>query len=176
MQTSMRGPNTTAGDCSDFAESAEQNVTVPFSAAVVSGPLNAFLRTSCLLLILTFVGGCRSSDLPATSVVNGVVTYKGQPVKNGQVVFVPQGAGNSGRGVTDEQGHFTLSTYATGDGAVLGKHKVTVEVLENRNRAEPLHRARARSPIPLKYAEVNSTPLEIEIKADPNEVQFDLTD
>ncbi len=125
-------------------------------------------------MALAFIVGCRETNSPATAEVRGVVTYKGQPVKNGQVVFHPAGGENSGRGVTDELGKFVLSTYAMADGAVLGKHKVTVEVLENRNRAEPIERLRAKSPIPLKYAELKSSPLEFEVKPDGNEFELKL--
>lgn len=142
----------------------------------MSSKANAFLRAPRIFVALAFVVGCRESNLPATSKVNGVVTYKGQPVKNGQVVFHPDGGENSGRGVTDELGQFVLSTYTMADGAILGKHKVTVEVLENRNPAEPIERQRARSPIPLNYAELRTTPLEFEVKPDGNEVELQLTD
>jgi hypothetical protein len=39
-----RGLNKTAGDCPHFAECAEQNGTVPFSAAILSGILKLNLN------------------------------------------------------------------------------------------------------------------------------------
>ena len=142
----------------------------------MSSAETTILHASSLVLAVAFIAGCRESTLPATSEVKGVITYKGQPVKNGQVVFHPEGTENSGRGVTDELGQFVLSTYTMADGAVLGMHKVTVEVLENSNQAEPLNRIRARSPIPLKYADLKLTPLKIEVRQEPNEVELQLTD
>jgi hypothetical protein len=37
----LRASDKTAGDCPNFAESAEQNGTVPFSEAVLSGALSS---------------------------------------------------------------------------------------------------------------------------------------
>lgn len=135
-----------------------------------------FAKVSTTVAALAVATGCRQSNVPATSEVRGIITYKGQPVKNAQVTFHPEDGENSGRGVTDEQGKFVLSTYSISDGAVLGKHKVTVEVLENRNRAVPTERLRAKSPIPLKYADVNTTRLQVDVRRDPNEVELQLTD
>lgn len=68
--------------------------------------------------------------------VSGVVTCQGEPVVGGVVNFTPQpakdkdrAAGRPGRvalGVTDENGRFELTTYENGDGAIIGRHTVTV--------------------------------------------------
>lgn len=83
------------------------------------------------LLALMPVFGCQKSEFP-TSPVTGVVMCEGQPVANAIVFFqpVPSGetvrVGKQGFSYTDAQGRFTIGTYDTDDGAVVGKHSVRV--------------------------------------------------
>lgn len=59
--------------------------------------------------------------------VKGRITYKGQPVTTGEVFFTPEEAGKRGaKGVLDSDGYYVLSTLGNGDGAYVGKHKVSV--------------------------------------------------
>jgi hypothetical protein len=65
--------------------------------------------------------------------VSGTVTMQGKPVGNVLIVFNPQpapGAINAptrpAMATADAQGHYDLSTHVKGDGAVVGKHKVSV--------------------------------------------------
>lgn len=93
-------------------------------------------RSLTLLLALTVpvaVGCGGGSDQKKTTRVNGVVTFNGQPVKGGTVTFVPvaengdNARGNVGKpanGVVNDDGTYSLSTYADGDGAILGQHVV----------------------------------------------------
>ena len=82
------------------------------------------------------LSGCTGSDNPVAS-AGGVVTLGSKPVPDLVVTFTPipgetkfQGkAGMTGKtatGRTDASGKFSLSTYKIGDGALIGKHKVTV--------------------------------------------------
>ncbi|MHC4405441.1 MAG: hypothetical protein ACYTG0_37825, partial [Planctomycetota bacterium] len=47
------------------------------------------------------------------------------PVDKADVVFYPT-EGRQASGMTNAQGEFTLSTFETGDGAVLGQHGVAI--------------------------------------------------
>lgn len=87
----------------------------------------------CLVISLS---GCTGSNNPVAK-AGGVVTLDNKPVPDLVVTFTPipgetqfQGeAGMTGKtasGRTDSNGKFTLSTYEIGDGALIGKHKVTV--------------------------------------------------
>jgi hypothetical protein len=59
--------------------------------------------------------------------VKGTLTYKGKAVPNTYVDFTPEdGKGRPSWGLTDEQGHFTLSFDKEREGAILGKHRVSV--------------------------------------------------
>lgn len=85
------------------------------------------------LVVLSFscvgcVGG--SGDL-STGSVSGKVTRNGQPVSSGSVMFSPVSSadkkqpGKPGAGDVGTDGSYTLTTYRQGDGAVIGKHRVT---------------------------------------------------
>ena len=87
---------------------------------------------SVLVLVLGTLG-CSGGGEHGVAKAGGTVTMNGNPVPNLVVSFTPQatGSGNPGKsatGRTDEQGTFTLSTYDMGDGAIVGKHQVTVSL------------------------------------------------
>jgi hypothetical protein len=69
--------------------------------------------------------GCKSG--PKLAPVSGTVTYNGKPVVKATIVFYPEQDGARGAmGETDDQGRYTLWTYAPGDGALVGKHLVSI--------------------------------------------------
>lgn len=82
------------------------------------------------------LSGCSSGQAEHYDVVpvSGVITCQGKPVANATVNFTPQGSdaaaeGRPGRvalGITDKDGRFQLTTYENNDGAIVGKHLVTV--------------------------------------------------
>lgn len=86
---------------------------------------------SVLGLGLLTACGCSSGNFPVAA-TDGRVVCDGEPVANAQVYFEPIITGKSakvgkqGFAFTDQQGMFTLSTYGTNDGAVVGKHRVRV--------------------------------------------------
>lgn len=78
--------------------------------------------------------GCRGSRYEIAE-VRGTVTCNGKPVPKGIVIFSPipedRGSiedrpGKPGTAKTDENGNFVLSTYGDQDGAVVGKHEVSL--------------------------------------------------
>jgi hypothetical protein len=113
--------------------------------------------------------------------VTGTVTYKNKPVIGGTITFVPQsGPGNPGIGYIQPDGAYSLTTYDRDDGAVLGKHKVTIEVFPGQPGgppdALPGTESRLPSPIPKKYASVDTSPLEVEVKQGDNVADLKLED
>lgn len=78
-----------------------------------------------IALVGTAIIGCGSSG-PEMAPVTGVVTLDGAPVADAAVMFMPEGGGRPATGVTDAEGKFALETAEPGDGALIGKHKVTV--------------------------------------------------
>ncbi len=93
-------------------------------------------RFAILLVFAVITFGCGGPDPYGTVPVRGVVTCNGKPVANGVVNFTPmpdQGRadGNRGRvalGKTDSEGRFKLTTYHNDDGALIGRHTVTVSM------------------------------------------------
>jgi hypothetical protein len=77
--------------------------------------------------LLVTLAGCGGSKIVK---VSGTLTYKGQAVKNAYVSFTPEN-GRPSWGETDDQGHFDLHFDRKEDGAVTGKHKVSVRPKEN---------------------------------------------
>jgi hypothetical protein len=84
--------------------------------------LSYLLSAAAVSLLLV---GCGDS-VPAMAPVSGVVTVDGQPVEGATVTFVPEAGGRPAIGLTNAEGKFTLETLKPGDGALVGKHKVTV--------------------------------------------------
>ena len=79
---------------------------------------------ACLGVVL-LGAGCGPSR-PETAPVTGVVTLDGKPVEGASVMLTPEGEGRPALGMTDMEGKFSLKTFEPGDGAMLGKHHVTV--------------------------------------------------
>lgn len=73
--------------------------------------------------------GC-SPGRPTTVPIRGSVALDGKPVAKATVLFVPLNGGVPGRGVTGDDGGFTLTTFAEGDGALAGKHRVAVSKMK----------------------------------------------
>lgn len=94
-----------------------------------------FSGSWAVLGFFCFVAGCGgNAEEYETVPVSGVVTCEGKPIANATVNFTPladqgRAAGRRGRvalGMTDKDGRFKLTTYENDDGAIVGKHKVTV--------------------------------------------------
>src|SRR5215471_4627100 len=86
------------------------------------------------LALVLLPAGCGPGNGLTMGRVSGVVTYNGQPVEFGEVLFVPDSEkGNSGvpsMGRIGEDGRYTMSTQEAGDGVIAGYHKVGIRVLD----------------------------------------------
>jgi putative intracellular protease/amidase len=81
-------------------------------------------RVSGLMIVACFVAaGCGGSNVVP---VSGTLTYKGKPVTNAFVNFVPEN-GRPSMGETDQNGKFTLVYDPETKGAERGKHRVFVQ-------------------------------------------------
>jgi len=93
-----------------------------------------FMRTysNALLPILcaAFVSGCNGGFTVAP--VSGKVTCKNVPIKDAAIIFSPLGSegekqpGKAAGGSVDDQGNFFVGTYTSNDGAIVGKHRVSI--------------------------------------------------
>jgi hypothetical protein len=137
--------------------------------------------TSCRLLIVGVAGllclGC-GRGVPRTAPVSGVVKYRGQPVAGASVMFMPAGQ-RAATADTDESGRFKLSTFSSGDGAIVGTHSVTIvkkEAIPDPKAKDSPYRM-ARDVLPPRYGMVNSSGLKVDVPPEGNEnLVFDLVD
>ncbi|MBW3542412.1 MAG: hypothetical protein KY476_19275 [Planctomycetes bacterium] len=127
------------------------------------------------LLLMCGCGG-RDPDRPATAPVTGTVTYNGKPLTEGTVTFVPQAKGNPATGQIGPNGRFTLTTYETNDGAVVGFHVVTVQVFAE-GALPGMEAETSDAPsIPAKYEDPATSDLLVEVKGEPNNIPLELKD
>ena len=89
--------------------------------------LNIARKSFLLGAVWCFLVGCggEQGQVPVAP-TSGVVTYQGQPVEDAEVVFVPEGISRIASGRTNSKGEFSMTTYDTGDGAVVASNKVVV--------------------------------------------------
>lgn len=133
------------------------------------------------------LAGCSGGNpLPGLVKLSGKVTYNGQPVGSGQVVFLPStpGEGRQAVGLLGEDGAFTLTTLKKNDGVLPGDYDVLVVAYDkppgepSREEREALAGKPWRKPlVPTRYTNVDTTDLRESVTADhPGVVTFDLTD
>jgi len=125
------------------------------------------------LSLIAVMAGCGGPEGPAIAPVTGVVTLKGEPVEGAEVTFIPQ-SGRPSVGVTDKKGKYTLQYAGNRQGAVLGKHKVTISTRRQGVEGEGSQPSVEPRPetIPARYNV--ATELEVEVESGSNEFDFQL--
>ena len=142
-------------------------------------------------LLALALGGCgKGLKLPPMAKVDGKVTYNGKPLTGGTISFFPldDKSGHPAIGEIDSNGSFELTTFNTGDGAVLGQHKAVVSVKPEVSADTPpdripsqlpedLKKAQGNTPpIPAKYSDPEKTPLRYTVRAEGNHFDVELKD
>jgi len=140
-----------------------------FSKNIVTGLFLASLLSGLI--------GC-GSDIPPLGKVEGVVTYNGKALKNGNVIFQPVGNLPSAVGIIDANGKYIMKTRINDvdrEGAPIGEHRVMiVSIQEVRNRL-PEDRSPLPPPnIPTKYNDVSESVLTAKVEGKLNTINFDL--
>jgi hypothetical protein len=119
--------------------------------------------------------------------VGGTVSYKGKPVTEGEVSFIPvEGDGRTGRGEISSSGVYQLTSFNPGDGVVPGKYKVSV-VSRGPDKPVPAKKkgwmmeedmqGSGDPLIPAKYFMPETSGLDREVSAGKaNSFDFELTD
>ena len=138
--------------------------------------------------------GCGSGlKKPEMAKVHGTVTYKGAPVTTGTVTFFPAegGTGEAGQPAISplgSDGSFELTTFDTGDGAVLGQHKAVVVAKSEGGEKVPEGTIPSQLPedikkyegpkplIPEKYMTAEKTPLRYKVRPGDNSFAIELKD
>ena len=147
---------------------------------------DAFGRAACLALVGLVLAlpaaGCGRAK-PATAPVTGRVLMDGKPVAAAAVMFEPVGGGVPARGSTRDDGGFTLSTFARDDGAIVGRHRVSISkfVIEGVAANELGLEAAPGQPglqpkaaLPIRYADPKASGLEATVESGGTSVEFTL--
>lgn len=149
----------------------------------------ASLNSILAALLLAILCGCGQKG-PAMGRVSGVVIYDGKPIAAANVMFVPVQGGRPATAITDDQGRFTLTTFATNDGAQVGEHHVAIVKLDDPASSEPVPQNAPLSPavpgiptstappasqIPERYGNSATSGLAATVTAGDNETTFTLT-
>lgn len=139
-------------------------------------------------LVVAPLCGCGSGgkNRPPMGKARGKVVYKDNPVSSATVTFTTEGSPRSATGTTNDRGEFELSTYDTGDGAVVGTHKVTITQTKtdpNAPAMSVMDLAKTGAPakpkggdIPMKYASLNTTPQKNTVEPGSNNFTIELKD
>ena len=126
--------------------------------------------------------GCGKAK-PATAPVTGRVLLDGKPVADAAVMFEPVDGGVPARGSTSGDGGFTLSTFARDDGALVGRHRVSISKFVTEGMAaNELGLEAAPGPpglqpkaaLPARYADPKTSGLEATVEAGGASVEFSL--
>ena len=138
------------------------------------------MRTPLLFgAMLAFVIGCGSQKLAS---VSGRVTLDDKPLGNAMVSFEPSvqertmEAPLASFGKTNDNGEYTLETKKGEKGAVTGKHKVTISLLNPEIGGTDERPPRGGWPIKDKVPEKYNTKTELtrEVKPGANTENFEL--
>lgn len=84
------------------------------------------LAAAAILVMFSTLTGCSSKEQAKTYPVSGTVTLDGSPLVGATVMLQPIEGGSFGFGETDSKGLFVISTFAVGDGAIPGEHRIVV--------------------------------------------------
>lgn len=147
------------------------------------------------LVFVSLAGGCqKTSTRPKTVPVDVTVSYKDKLVSGATVVFVPKEGPRGAVGRTDAQGRAKLMTFVTGDGAMPGSYRVTIDKLldeagpagKTQEEYEAFWKTQKNGPaglpplkceLPWKYGQIEKTELTAEVSEEgKNSLRFDLVD
>lgn len=115
--------------------------------------------------------GCGGGEGPELGSVEGTVTLDGDPLPNATVTFTPRDGGRLSIGITDDDGHYELKHTPSRDGALIGKHRVTITTASSKTGADG-NDIEIPEKLPANYNA--ETELERDVEAGSNEFDFEL--
>lgn len=124
--------------------------------------------------------GCSSENRLETGEVYGKVTYNGDPLQIGSLLFVPTGGGPTAEANIESDGTFTMGTYELEDGAILGEHKVMITAITapgGSGLPEDVIDGEGApvSIIPERFGDLEKSGLVVNVKSGENNIDFVLT-
>lgn len=133
-----------------------------------------FATSGAAIALLCIVGCGPAEKRVATAPVKGKVVYKGAPVTTGTVMFIPSGGGPPATGEIQPDGSYSLKTYDPEDGAVVGKHAVTISAIELATGSPEDPASDPKLLVPTKYSSSKMSGLTAEVSDGENAVDFEL--
>lgn len=146
------------------------------------------IRWTCGAALLALLCGCQKAPPPLTP-VEGVVTLRGKPLPNAEIMFIPMVPGFDARilstAITDDQGRYRMMC-GNQVGACVCEHRVTVaegpipEQFRGMSAAAQVGAGRylaglKNRPIPPQYGNFAQTPLTVTVTANQKEYPIELT-
>ena len=122
-------------------------------------------RTWGLVACLGLLGlaGCSRDARPPVVPVHGQVRVDGKPAAHAQVTFHPVGDRRTDAvhpaATTDEDGRFSLTSFAAGDGAAPGEYQVAVVWFLASKPRGPGEESTTRNYLPDRYGRAESSQL-----------------
>lgn len=131
--------------------------------------------TLLVVWVVCTTNGCSGPGYEIAE-VEGVVKYKGQPMKGLYLQFMPE-KGPTSIGETDADGRFRLQyrdakSNTMKNGAVVGKHRVVVMDAERPD--VPQGESPKPGRIPDKYSDLVNSPLKQEIRSGPQSIEIQI--
>lgn len=124
-----------------------------------------------LSLAVAVMVGCGGSDGPDLGTVEGKVTLDGNPLAKATVTYSPVDGGRQSFATTDDDGYYSLKHTPSRDGALIGKHKISITTATSTTNANG-DDVETPEKLPAKYNA--ETELEREVEAGSNEFNFEL--
>lgn len=148
--------------------------------------IHEWTRRLVLTVAFGVIGvGCGRNQRPPLAKASGTVLYQGKPLPAGRISFIPdRSRGTTGRGasgIIGSDGRFAMQSFAAGDGALVGFHRVAIESWEDVRPSTPTITADdvpappppMKSRIPVRYNDHTSSGLTAEVLAQPsNDFEF----
>jgi hypothetical protein len=137
--------------------------TIPRRAAVAGA-----------LFVALVASGCGE---PKFVKVTGRVTYKGQPVPNTQLRFMPDNGERPSTGLTGDEGNFTVRYSKRQDGCPPGNYTVFLTYIpsnEEENHTAPSKASKELKAVIAKYGDPKTSPLHYEITKDGQVLEINL--
>lgn len=123
---------------------------------------------------LCLVSGCGTDRVPTYPVTGRIVFADGRPVRHGRVEVESREHGLTATGTIEHDGTFVLGTYTADDGAVAGTHSAIVVqiVIADGSFTHSVDHGR---PVPVRYADYGTSPLEVTVEPQPNQIELQLS-
>lgn len=151
--------------------------------------LHRFHTSALLVTLILVLSGCFGGTGVATVPVAGSLEYKGAPVADATVTFIPvtgtEAELRTAVAKTNALGEFQLTTVKQNDGAIPGEYLVTVTKFEPQPEVTPSADIAAPPPkvvppkslIPEKYGAPGTSGLKATVsEGELNRVELELTD